>query len=289
MIRSGPRLRCLLAPNPSPLTGQGTNTYLIGSGEVAVVDPGPDMPDHLAAILAALSPGEQISRIVVTHAHRDHSALAAVLAGVTGAEILAYGTALDGRSALMTNLAPHLPSSGEGLDLGFRPDRLLANGDTIEGPDWQLTALHTPGHLGGHLCLATGDTLLSGDHVMGWSTTLVAPPDGDMGAYMASLHRLAEMSWRRFLPGHGAAVEDPVARIGELIAHRSAREAEILAGLAAGSTTIPALTRLIYHDTHPGLLPAAERNVLAHLIDLTARNLVLAVPFPHPEARFHRL
>jgi glyoxylase-like metal-dependent hydrolase (beta-lactamase superfamily II) len=288
MTGSGPPLRCLTAANPSPLTGRGTNTYLVGATDIAVIDPGPDLAGHLAAILAALGPGQRISHILVTHAHRDHSALAHRLSARTGAPVLAFGEALSGRSARMTALAPHLPATGEGLDLAFRPTARLADGDRLTGPDWELTALHTPGHLGGHLCLQLGQTLFSGDHVMGWATSIVAPPDGDMADYMAALTRLQAGDWQRFLPGHGDAIPDPAARLAELVTHRRAREAAILAELARGPATIPPLTRRIYHAIPPGLLPAAERNVLAHLIDLAARNEVSATPALHPEAVFAR-
>ncbi|WP_374395779.1 MBL fold metallo-hydrolase [Tabrizicola sp.] len=281
-----PPVRPLLAPNPSPLTGAGTNTWLVGATALAVIDPGPDDDAHLAAILDAARPGQHISHILVTHAHRDHSALAPRLAAATGAPVFAYGTATEGRSPLMASLAPGLPATGEGLDLAFAPDLRLADGDTLSGPDWSLAALHTPGHLGGHLCLALGDTLFSGDHVMGWSTSIVSPPDGDMGAYMASLHRLAARDWHRFLPGHGDPVENPSARVEELIAHRLGREAQILQALVGGAAGIPSLTARIYSDIPRHLLPAAERNVLAHLIDLASRNLVTATPSPHPNAEF---
>ena len=284
-----PPVRALLAPNPSPLTGAGTNTWLVGATALAVIDPGPDDPAHLAAIFDAVLPGQQISHIIVTHAHRDHSALAPRLSAATGAPILAYGSAIDGRSALMSGLAASLPAQGEGLDLAFAPDQRLGDGDAISGPDWSLTALHTPGHLGGHICLALGDTLFSGDHVMGWATSIVSPPDGDMGAYMASLHRLAARDWRRFLPGHGAPVETPAARVQELIAHRLGREAQIVHALAEAPASIPALTARIYTDIPPHLLPAAERNVFAHLLDLASRNLVKADPSLHPAATFSTL
>lgn len=285
-MTSDPPIRCLLAPNPSPLTGTGTNSWLVGATGLAVIDPGPDDPRHLEAILAAVGPGQRIERIVVTHPHLDHSALAPRLAALTGAPIHAYGAATAGRSAVMTRLAPSLPAHGEGLDHGFTPDVTLRDGETVSGADWTLRAIHTPGHLGSHLCLALGDTLFSGDHVMGWSTSVVSPPDGDMGAYMASLHRLTETGWSRFLPGHGAPIIDPELRVAELIAHRTGREAQILAALAEGPARISDLTPRIYADTPAHLLPAASRNVLAHLIDLATRNLVTAQPDLHPEAEF---
>lgn len=281
-----PPIRSLLAPNPSPLTGAGTNTWIVGATALAVIDPGPDDPAHLAAILDAVGPGQHISHILVTHAHRDHSALAPRLAAATGAPILAFGTATEGRSPLMARLAPSLPTQGEGLDTDFAPDQRLGDGDTLSGPDWSLSALHTPGHLGGHLCLALGDTLFSGDHVMGWSTSIVSPPDGDMGAYMASLHRLAARDWHRFLPGHGDPVTTPANRVQELIAHRHLRETQILQALGDGAAVIPALTARIYTDIPRHLLPAAERNVFAHLIDLATRNLVTSTPALHPGAEF---
>lgn len=285
-MMSDPPIRCLLAPNPSPLTGTGTNTWLVGATGLAVIDPGPDDPAHLAAILGAVGPGQRIERIIVTHAHLDHSALAPRLARLAHAPVHAFGPATAGRSEVMTRLAATLPAHGEGLDHSFAPDHTLVDGETLTGPDWALQAIHTPGHLGNHLCLALGATLFSGDHVMGWSTSVVSPPDGDMAAYMVALQRLTEAAWDRFLPGHGAPVTDPARRMAELITHRQGREAQILSALVAGPARIPDLTARIYAGTPAHLLPAAARNVLAHLIDLATRNLVSARPGLHPDAEF---
>lgn len=265
-------VRLVLAPNPSPLTHRGTNSYILGEGRVAVIDPGPAIPAHLDALLAALGPGEAVSAILVTHAHLDHSALARPLAEATGAPVYAAGGATEGRSATMQRLAASgLAGGGEGLDLGFAPDRRLVDGEVVAGDGWRLQAIATPGHLPGHLAFAAGDLMFTGDHVMGWATTFVSPPDGDMGAYMASLARLRANPARRFLPGHGPAIDDPAARLDELIAHRRAREAAILARLGPRPQTAAALARDIYTDTPAALMPAAARSVLAHLIDLAER------------------
>ena len=268
-----PRLRVVLANNPSPLTHKGTNTYILGSGRVAVVDPGPLDDHHLAAILGALDPGETVDHILVTHPHRDHSALAVRLAAATGAPVHAFGTAEDGRSPGMTALAAQgMTAGGDGLDTGFAPDLRLADGDRIIGSDYEVTALHTPGHLGSHLCFAAGEVLFSGDHVMGWSSTIIAPPDGDMGQYMESLSRLESGPWCQFLPGHGAPITEPEQRLNDLIAHRRNREAQVLAALTGGPASAAAIARRLYADLPPALLPAAERNVLAHLLDLHGKN-----------------
>ncbi len=288
MSFSDPPIRRILAPNPSALTGTGTNTYVIGATDLVVIDPGPDLDDHLAAILAAAA-GRPVTRIVVTHAHRDHSALVPRLAAATGAEVLAFGTATEGRSPRMADWAGRLPPAAEGLDPDFIPDRRLTGGERLSGPDWELSIHHTPGHLGSHICLALGEMLFSGDHVMGWSSSIVAPPDGDMTDYMASLHRLAEREWQVLLPGHGEAVADPAARLSALIAHRRNREAAILAALALAPATATELTARIYQDIPRTLWPAARQNVLAHLVDLSARSLVSAPSTTAPEPIFQRI
>jgi glyoxylase-like metal-dependent hydrolase (beta-lactamase superfamily II) len=276
VARLAPGLRRLTAPNPSPMTFRGTNTYILGEGRVAVIDPGPDDPRHLAAIRAALGPGEQVAAILVTHSHRDHAPLARALAAVTGAPVMAAGPSDWGRSPVMARLAAAGGiGGGEGVDAGFAPDRQIAEGDRIDG-DWgRIEVLATPGHMANHLSFAWDGALFTGDLVMGWSTSLVSPPDGDMGAFMASCRRLMAQTDPVYHPGHGDPVTAPQARAAELLAHREAREAQILAGLEGhAGATAATLAGRIYTDLAPALLPAAERNVLAHLIDLAERNLI---------------
>jgi len=282
-----PGLRRLLAPNPSPMTLHGTNTYLLGDGEVAVIDPGPEDAAHLSALLAALRPGERISHILVTHAHLDHSPLARPLSARTGAPVLAFGDARAGRSPRMTALSA-TTAGGEGVDHAFAPDLQISNGELVRGKGWEVTALHTPGHMGNHLCFRWGDVVFSGDHVMGWASTLISPPDGDMCDYMASLSRLDRAGARCFLPGHGGLVADPAARIAALRAHRQEREAQILAALAEGPADSAALAALIYTETPAALQGAARRNVLAHLIDLEAQGRVAAAAPFGPDTIFRR-
>lgn len=286
--RPEPGLRVLCAPNPSAMTFRGTNTYLLGEGRVTVIDPGPDDPRHLAGILGTLARGEQVAQILVTHAHLDHSALAPRLAAATGAPVLAFGRAADGRRPHIAELAAaaYAGKGGEGLDHGFVPDVCLAEGDILDGDGFALRVLHTPGHLPGHIALDWDGRLFCGDHVMGWATSIVSPPDGDMGAYMAALHRLAQQRWRKLYPGHGDPISDAAGRIAELIAHRQEREAQILAVLAQGALSTASIAARVYASTPPALLPAAERNVLAHLIDLVDRGLVQSPERTDPAARF---
>ncbi|SIS87694.1 MBL fold metallo-hydrolase [Phaeovulum vinaykumarii] len=283
-----PGLRVVLAPNPGPMTLHGTNTYILGEGAVAVIDPGPDDPHHLAAILAALAPGESVSHIFVTHAHLDHSPLAGPLARATGAQVHAFGPPEAGRSPRMAALGTRI-GGGEGVDTGFRPDICLPCGARIEGPGWWLRALHTPGHFSNHLCFESAVGTFSGDHVMGWASTLISPPDGDLSAYFTALDRLEALTSPRLFPGHGDPVEAPTARIAELRAHRQTRTAQILAALADGPASAEDLARRIYTDTPAALMGAATRNVLAHLLDLEEKDQIRAAGDPAPETRFTRL
>ncbi len=263
-------LRLVRAPNPSPMTHSGTNTWIVGTGEVAVIDPGPDDARHLSAILAALSPGEAIRAILVTHAHRDHSPLAAALSQHTGAPVSAAGNMAGRRRPIMAALATSgLVGGGEGVDAAFAPDHVLEDGAVVTGPGWQLEVIATPGHTADHLAFAWGAAVFTGDHVMGWASSLVSPPDGDLVTFMNSCARLKARSDQIYYPGHGAPVGNPQDRLGWLIEHRKERTRQILATLAAGPETAAGLTRKIYTDVPPGLLKAAERNVLAHLVALS--------------------
>ncbi|WP_292288458.1 MBL fold metallo-hydrolase [Marivita sp.] len=281
--RIGPNIRRVLAPNPSPMTFWGTNSYLVGQRDLAVIDPGPDDPAHLAALLKAIGTA-RVTAILVTHAHVDHSPLARALSAATKAPIHAFSDAMGGRSAVMQRLAEGgLVGGGEGVDAEFAPDETLADGDVVEGADWSLTALHTPGHFGNHLCFALGDAVFCGDLVMGWASSLVSPPEGDLTDFMASCRRLQQSNWRIFHAGHGAPIDTPAERLDWLIRHRLSREAEILEALAEGPATSATLAARIYVDTPPALLPAATRNVLAHLIDLHGKNRV--TPIDHLSER----
>ncbi|WP_299147538.1 MBL fold metallo-hydrolase [uncultured Tateyamaria sp.] len=281
-------LRRIVAPNPSPMTYRGTNTYLVGSRDLAVVDPGPDDPAHLDAILAACGPDARITHIVITHTHLDHAPLARALSAATGAPTFGFGPATAGRSAVMEHLAQtDLVGGGEGIDTTFVPDHVVGDGAQIRGSDWTLDVIHTPGHLGNHICLGIGDACLTADHVMGWASSLVSPPDGDLTDFMASCDHLNSWrDWRVFYPGHGAPIMDPHGRLDWLIAHRRAREAAILEVLQAGPATAAQIARAVYTDTPPTLLGAATRNVLAHLIDLAGKSRVATQGALHADAIF---
>jgi glyoxylase-like metal-dependent hydrolase (beta-lactamase superfamily II) len=286
----GPGLIRVRAPNPSPMTFTGTNTYLLGSdsAEIAIIDPGPALPAHREAILSALPAGARVAAIFVTHSHADHSPLARVLASDTGAPVYAAGDSDFGRNPMMRRLAAAGDlGGGEGVDRDFAPDRSLGDGETLLGGFGSVEVLLTPGHMGNHASFAWRGTLFSGDAVMGWSTSLISPPDGDLTAFMATLDRLGARSDRLYYPGHGEPVSAPQARVAELAAHRRAREAQILAQLQGRpGMTARALAEAIYTDTDPALLPAAARNVLAHLLHLSCTGRVSVQGPITQEARF---
>ncbi|MEL6573500.1 MAG: MBL fold metallo-hydrolase [Pseudomonadota bacterium] len=281
-----PELQCILAPNPSPMTGPGTNTYIFGDRIVAVIDPGPNDASHFGAIQAALS-DRVVSHIFVTHSHLDHSPLARPLADATGAPIVAFGDTFAGRSDVMTQLAnAGMTGGGEGLDHSFRPDMLVTDEEIVEVDGKELTVLHTPGHLGNHISLRWGDAIFVGDTVMAWSTSLVSPPDGDMADFLRSCERLRAQDARIFYSGHGAPITAPNARLDELIAHRIARTAAILTALRAGPASVMDLVKTIYTDIDQALYVAAGRNVFAHLVALVTAGQVSAQPMLSPEAVF---
>ncbi|RBW57789.1 MBL fold metallo-hydrolase [Ruegeria sp. A3M17] len=284
-----PGLRRILAPNPSPMTYRGTNTYLLGKRDLAVIDPGPFSDAHFEAILDAVQPGQRISHIIVTHSHLDHSPLAAPLAARTGASILAFGGPQAGRSAVMAQLAQQgLAGGGEGIDTAFRPDVEVADGEVIEGDDWHLEVIHTPGHLGNHIALGWGDVCFTADHVMGWASSLVSPPDGDLTDFMQACHRLRARDWAVFHAGHGAPITNPAERLDWLINHRLSREAQILAELEVQPGNARQLAKRVYTETPAALLPAAERNVFAHLIDLYGKSQVYTSGALSVDAMFSR-
>ena len=271
-------LRRILAPNPSPMTYKGTNTYILGERGLAVIDPGPNDAAHMAAILDAVRTGQKITHIFVTHAHLDHSPLARPLSDHTGAPVYAMGDAYAGRSEMMQALAETgLAGGGEGVDARFVPDECLPDLATVSGDGWALQTHYTPGHYGNHIALGWGDLAFTGDLVMSWASSLVSPPDGDLTDFMASCRRMKLGKWRSFHTGHGREVSTPNARLDWLINHRLGREAQIREALANGAADADMLAQRIYHDVNPALLPAAARNVFAHLIDLTVRNLARPV------------
>jgi glyoxylase-like metal-dependent hydrolase (beta-lactamase superfamily II) len=260
-----PLVRRVLAPNPSAFTYQGTQTYIVGQTQVAVIDPGPDLESHVAAILAATA-GERITHILCTHTHGDHSPAARPLQSATGAEIVGCAP-----------LALHDdgPRADAAFDWAYAPDRVLGDGESVSGPGWTLRALATPGHTSNHLCFALPEAgaLFTGDHVMGWATTVISPPDGDMAAYMASLDRLMTRDDAIYYPAHGDPVERPRRFVRGLMGHRKQREGQILRQLGEGPRAIPALVAAMYGGIDPRLHGAAGRSVLAHLLDLEARGL----------------
>lgn len=263
-----PLVRRVLAGNPSPFTYTGTQTYVVGAGkDVAVIDPGPADPAHIEAILATVG-GASVAAICCTHTHRDHSPAAVPLKVATGAPVIGCAPLVirdDG------------PRSDDAFDTSYAPDRVLADGERIAGDGWTLEAVATPGHTSNHLCfsLVESGALFTGDHVMGWSTSVISPPDGDMTAYMLSLQKLQARADRVYYPAHGPAVEKPAQLVRGMMGHRKQRERQILRQLEAGPKAIKAMVPEMYKGIDTRLYGAAGRSVLAHLIDLERRGEVL--------------
>jgi glyoxylase-like metal-dependent hydrolase (beta-lactamase superfamily II) len=266
-----PGIRRILANNPGPFTFTGTMTYIVGRGRVAVVDPGPADDAHIAAVLDAVK-DETVTHIFVTHTHRDHSPAVPAVKRATGATVYAEGPHRAARPLHIGELNP-LDSSG---DRDFRPDVTLRDGDIVSGDGWTVEAVTTPGHTANHMSFAYREpnVLFAGDHIMAWATTIVAPPDGAMSDYMASLYKLGQRRERVYYPGHGPAIADGPRFVEFYIEHRKAREESILHRLAKGATDIPTLVRAIYIGIDPRLTGAAGLSVLAHLEDLVARGIV---------------
>jgi glyoxylase-like metal-dependent hydrolase (beta-lactamase superfamily II) len=267
-----PGVRRVMANNPGPFTFKGTLSYIVGHGKVAIVDPGPDDPAHIAALLDAVR-NETVTHIFVTHTHRDHSPAVPAIKRATGATVYAEGIHRAARPLHIGEMNP-LDSSG---DRDFVPDVFLKDGEIVQGSGWTLEAVTTPGHTANHMAYAFKEqnALFAGDHVMAWATTIVAPPDGAMSDYMASLHKLAKRSEQVYLPGHGPAIGDANRFVNYYILHRMAREASILHRLGKGATDIPTIVRAIYIGIDPRLTGAAGMSVLAHMEDLVTRGLVV--------------
>jgi glyoxylase-like metal-dependent hydrolase (beta-lactamase superfamily II) len=278
--RVSPLVRRVIARNPSYFTYYGTGTYIVGNGDVAVIDPGPDLASHIDALERALD-SESVTHILVTHTHRDHSPGARLLQHRVGGMTHGFGPHGSGRPEIGGEVE-------EGADHDFRPDIALRDGDSITGSGWTLQAVHTPGHCSNHLCyrLPEEKTLFCGDHVMGWSTTVVSPPDGDMQAYMRSLHKLLEADDDVYWPTHGPAIRDPQNFVRAYIAHRQEREAQIVDCIRNGASTIDRMVKLMYVGVDERLHPAAARSVLSHLIHLVETERVVTDGPPSLQAAY---
>ena len=282
-VAVAPGISRVTVNNPGPFTFHGTNSYIVGTDTLAVIDPGPEDDDHLRVLLGAIA-GRPVSHVLVSHTHADHSPLAGRLAAATGAIVAATGPHRPARPLRIGEVNP-LDASA---DTAFMPELVLGDGDIVAGDGWSLRAIHTPGHTANHAAFALEGSgiLFSADHVMAWSTSIVAPPDGAMADYMASLDRLLARDDRLMLPGHGGPVTQPAAFMRALKAHRRMRERAILARLGAGDRTIPEMVSAIYRDIDPRLHGAAGLSVLAHLEDLASRGAVRAEPEPSIDGIF---
>lgn len=271
-VSVAPGILRVTAPNASPYTFHGTNSYIVGHDTLAVVDPGPEDERHLRTLLETIA-GRPVSHIFVSHTHRDHSPLADRLKAETGATVVAEGPHRAARQLVIGEVN----ALDESNDTDFLPDTILTDGGLVDGDGWTIRGLHTPGHAANHMVFALEgtDILFSADHVMAWSTSIVAPPDGAMADYMASLEKLLERDDRFFLPGHGGPVAQPQAFMRGLKAHRKMRERAVLDRLEKGDRTIAEMVKTIYRDTDPRLHGAAGLSILAHLEDLVGRGLAI--------------
>jgi len=280
--RLTPLIRRVVARNASPFTFKGTGTYIIGSGKVAVIDPGPKQQDHIDALLKALD-GETVTHILITHTHNDHSPAAAAIKAATGAKTYGFGPHGSGRPEERVG-----GQTEEGGDRDFVPDVRLRDGNTIEGDGWRISAVETPGHTSNHLCFALHEesTLFTGDHVMGWSTSVISPPDGDMAAYMRSLSKLLFRDDAVYWPTHGPSITEPKPFVKAFIAHREDRSRAIMTALAKGDETIPQIVARVYVGLDPKLIAAAGRSVYAHLVELVEQTRVICDGPPSLETKY---
>ena len=265
----------LIAPNPSPMTSTGTNTYILGRKELLIIDPGPNSEAHLRNIMEVIPNNTKVTHILITHSHLDHSGLAPKLSKILNAPTLAFGTTLDGLSNDMKRICKMgLTFEKFGIDTEFVPDHFLEDKEKISSLEWEVVAHHTPGHLSNHICYQYLDKLFTGDHIMEWSTSVISPPEGDVSQFINSCEKIYNLHCEKFYPGHGIPVEKPSERIVELIAHRKKREVEILNFLKNRDATISQITRNIYLNIDQNLLSVASRNVKAHLVDLIIKKQV---------------
>ena len=265
----------LTAPNPSPMTYNGTNTYILGKKELIIIDPGPNSQSHLHNLIEIIPPKSKVTHILITHSHLDHSELAPDLSRILNAPTFAYGKALDGQSKQMNNLVKMgLQYEPIGVDHSFKPDYFLKDQEKLVSSEWEIIAHHTPGHLSNHICYQYFDYLFTGDHIMDWSTSVISSPEGDISQFMNSCKKLCKLNWEKFYPGHGFPVESPNKRLLELMHHRMTREAEIINILRDTEATISQITKSVYFDINKNLITVASRNVKAHLIDLIIKKQV---------------
>jgi len=268
MVQLSPMIRRIVANNPGPYTFKGTGTYIIGSGKVAVIDPGPYIGEHVDAMLLSLK-DEEITHQLITHTHIDHSPAARLVKDRTGAKTYGFGPHGSGKYGKGYTVEA-------GGDMEFAPDYLLADGDTVKGDNWSINCVHTPGHTSNHLCfhLAEENVLFPGDHVMGWSTTVVAPPDGNMFDYMESLRNLSRRNDRIYYPTHGAPIKSPQKFVRGILVHRKMRETQILDCLDRGISTISQMVAHMYKNLDSRLIGAAKQSIFAHIIDLSDRGII---------------